>query len=133
MNAPVPRWKQRFESFQKAFSLLEEAMVQTTYSRLEKAGVIQTFEFTWELAWKTLQDVLVLQGLEPLGPRDVIKQAFARGLIQEDALWLEILEARNLMSHVYDEDQSLEILGVIRTRFYPLLKTLKQSLHDKNL
>ncbi len=129
ISADHPRWKQRFQSFQKAYSQLEEAVSKTSYTRLERAGVIQTFEFTWELAWKTLQDYLQLQGLESTGPRDVIKQAFARGLLPDDPAWLEMLEARNFMSHVYDENQSQEIVQVIRSRFNPLLKTFKESLH----
>jgi nucleotidyltransferase substrate binding protein (TIGR01987 family) len=125
------RWMQRYESFCKALAQLESAVSRKQLDQLQRAGVIQTFGFTWELAWKTMQDLLRHQGHETTGPRDVLKQGFKIGLITEDPTWLNMLESRNMMAHVYDEDQSAEMANLIRDRFFPLLKQLSDTLAQK--
>ena len=78
------RWKERFKSYSKALSQLESALQQKRFSVLEKDGVIKRFEFTFELAWKTLQDKLYDEGyLTTKGPKPVIKQAFSNGMITD--------------------------------------------------
>ena len=102
------RWKQRFENFERAFGLLQEAFAQApeAMSDLEKEGAIQRFEYTFELAWKTLKDYLVYSGVvfDQITPRSVIKQAFAAKIIQDGQTWIEMLDQRNLMSHTYDDE-----------------------------
>jgi nucleotidyltransferase substrate binding protein (TIGR01987 family) len=102
------RWKQRFENFERAFRLLKEAFTQDlgTMSDLEKEGAIQRFEYTFELAWKTLRDYLIYSGVafDQITPRSVIKQAFAAKIIQDGQVWIDMLEQRNLMSHTYDDE-----------------------------
>ncbi|MDJ0763825.1 MAG: nucleotidyltransferase substrate binding protein [Myxococcota bacterium] len=104
----TPRWKQRLENFEKAYVLLQDAFRNdiSTLSDLEKEGVIQRFEYTFELAWKTLKDYLTHSGilLEQITPRSVIKAAFAAKIIQNGQLWIDMLKRRNLMSHVYERD-----------------------------
>lgn len=125
------RWKQRFASFSKAYAQLEQALGKKDYTTLERAGLIKTFEFTWELAWKTMRDYLQYQGEEVSGPRDAVKQAFKNGLIDEDQAWLDMLEARNFMAHIYDEDKSRKTALVIRKKFFPLIRRLLKTLKDK--
>lgn len=100
------RWRQRFENFERAFRLLQEAFEKdpSQMSDLEKEGVVQRFEYTFELAWKTLKDYLVYHGVtfDQITPRSVIKQAFAAGIIADGQTWIDMLEQRNLMSHTYD-------------------------------
>ncbi len=73
-------------------------------STLEKEGVIQRFEYSFELAWNTLKDYLVYSGVafDQITPRSVIKQAFAAKIIKDGQTWMDMLEQRNLMSHTYD-------------------------------
>lgn len=100
------RWRQRFENFERAFRLLQEAFEKdpSQMSDLEKEGVVQRFEYTFELAWKTLKDYLVYHGVtfDQITPRSVIKQAFAAGIIADGQTWIDMLEQRNLMSRTYD-------------------------------
>ena len=102
MSADI-RWKQRYQNFEKAFKHLKIAVAKADLSELEKAGVIQTYEFTFELAWKTLKDFLEAKGVEVKFPRDVIKEAFKYELIEDGELWMDMLQKRNLMSHTYNE------------------------------
>ena len=77
--------------------------METTLSDLEKADVIQIYEFTFELAWKTLKDLLEEVGFEVKTPRDSIKTAFQNGIIDNGDIWIDMLEKMNLMLHTYDE------------------------------
>lgn len=97
------RWQQRFEQCKKAFSLLISACEEKNLSLLEKEGIVQRFEYTFELAWKTMKDYLNYKGIDVSLPRDVIKQAFAHSIITNGELWIRMLESRNVMSHAYDE------------------------------
>lgn len=103
---PDTRWKQRFQNFDRAFVLLRDALAgePAKLSPLEKEGVIQRFEYTFELAWKTLRDYLEAGGLviAPVTPRQVIKEAFAAKVIGHGAVWIAMLDHRNLLSHTYD-------------------------------
>jgi nucleotidyltransferase substrate binding protein (TIGR01987 family) len=107
MTSDVRR-RQRFENFERAFGLLKEAFTRTpeAMSDLEKEGAIQRFEYTFELAWKTLKDYLVYNGVafDQITPRSVIKQAFAAKIIQDGQTWIEMLDQRSLMSHTYDDE-----------------------------
>jgi nucleotidyltransferase substrate binding protein (TIGR01987 family) len=105
MNPDI-RWKQRFENYEKALRLLREALADVeSLSELEKEGTVQRFEFTVELAWKTLKDYLEFSGvvLDQNTPKSIIKQAFAAKIISDGQLWIDILDCRNRMSHTYDE------------------------------
>lgn len=102
-----PRWLYRLENYGRAFSLLREAMEimdSRPLTQLEKEGVIQRFEFTWELAWKLLKDYLEASGvaLETITPAAVIRAGFAAKIIQEGDIWMQALDARNKMSHTYN-------------------------------
>ena len=125
------RWQQRFQNFEKAFKSLESANDIEEYSNLEKTGLIKTFEFTFELAWKTLKDLLEFEGFEVKSPRATIKQAFQTGYISDGAGWLDILDKRNLMSHTYDEETSQEVVELIKDKYFALIQELHKTLNDK--
>ncbi|EEG77466.1 nucleotidyltransferase substrate binding protein [Dethiobacter alkaliphilus] len=72
------RWKQRFQNFEKSFSLLEKYIAQKEKNELEKAGIIQFFEMTFELSWKLLKDYLEAVGYVVNSPREAIKQSFQK-------------------------------------------------------
>src|SRR5271156_3893945 len=101
------RWKQRFQNFDRAYKLLAEALRDGPHklSLLEKEGVVQRFEFTFELAWKTVKDFLENGGLviSPVVPRQVIKEAFAAKLLPDGQVWIDMLDHRNRLSHTYSE------------------------------
>ena len=102
-----------------------------TPSKLEKAGIIQFFEMSMELAWKTLKDYLEDQGKVLHSPKDILKQAFQDELIVEGALWLKALEDRNLSTHLYDEETANKLDQAIRERYLPQLKALYEHLHTE--
>lgn len=130
MNKDI-RWKQRFQNFEKAYHLLETAKKIAHPSATERAGLIQFFEVTYELAWKTLKDYLESQGFQVNSPRDTIKQAFQINLLQDGHTWMEALENRNLTTHTYNEAISLKVESLIKEKYFPLLNQLYDTLKIK--
>ena len=121
------RSHQRFENFKKALSLYEEAL-SPKMSKLEEEGLIQRFEYTFELAWKCLQDLLQERGYaEVRGPRPVIEQAFQDGIISEGPVWLQMLKARNETVHLYDERTFQAIIKQVKTSFLSTLKNFRMQ------
>jgi nucleotidyltransferase substrate binding protein (TIGR01987 family) len=132
-NADEIRWQQRFDNFQKAFLLLKEALEEkpmNEYSRLEQEGIIQRFEYTFELAWKTIKDKLFYEGYDEKTPRAVIRRAFEVEFISEEdtEIWLDSLNKRNILSHTYNEDAAREALEAILDNYYPVIKQVYQNL-----
>ncbi len=131
-NSDEVRWRQRLENFQLALAELTGACEKEEYSRLERAGLIQTFEFTFELAWKTLKDLLYYQGFDVRSPRDTLRQAFTAGLLAEDQteVLLDALDKRNLLTHTYREELAQEAVALIKQRYCPVLQSLAQRLRE---
>ncbi len=99
------RWKQRFQNYGKALYQLEQAIetYQNDERELIRAGIIQYFEFTHELAWKVMKDFLEYEGMAGIvGSRSATREAFQKGLIEEGQAWMDMLETRNITVHAYD-------------------------------
>jgi nucleotidyltransferase substrate binding protein (TIGR01987 family) len=126
------RWQQRFQNLRKAFSQLERGLAIEHPSDIERQGIIQSFEFSFELSWKTLKDYLEAQGVTCQFPREVIKKAFHHQIIGEGELWLDMLGKRNLLAHTYDEALAMESYRLIKHDFSPELKKLVQWFQKCN-
>ena len=125
MNEP-PRWQYRFDNYKRAFTLLREAMEQENLTQLEQEGVIQRFEYTMELAWKTMKDYLEHEGIvfEQVTPRAVIRRAFEAGIIKQGETWQQALDARNKMSHTYNFETFGQVVADIRSAYLGALDEL---------
>ncbi|MCM0036508.1 MAG: nucleotidyltransferase substrate binding protein [Burkholderiaceae bacterium] len=128
------RWKQRFSNYTKAFQSLTEAVElsqQRELSSLEKQGLIQSFEFTHELAWKMLKDYLEYQGITNIvGSRDASRVAFQNTLIQDGEVWMQMIAARNQTSHTYNIKVAQAVVDSILMQFYPALNQLANKFGD---
>jgi len=131
------RWVQRLANYEKAFSQLAIAVQlsrQRTLSDLEQQGLIQAFEFTHELAWKTLKDFLNDKGnVEIYGSRDVTRQAFKYGLLNDGEVWLNMILSRNQTSRTYNEEITKEIVTAILNEYYQAFQNLKDKLKQLQL
>lgn len=125
------RWKQRYSNFCKATAQLSEFVELPQLNKFELQGFIQCFEYTFELAWKTMKDFLESEGFEVNSPRTAIQTAFQTQLVTDGHLWLDALSKRNLMAHTYDEARAKEAEQLIRQTYYPAIRTLCESLEKK--
>lgn len=125
------RLKERFEAFSTALERLKEAidMYKEDKNAVLLDGTIQRFEFTVELAWKTIKVYLEYEKLgEFNSPRSVIKEAYKINLIEDGEKWLDMLDDRNLTSHTYDENTAKEIYRNIITDYYNVLFKFKEKM-----
>ena len=129
-NADEMRWRQRLDNFSNALAQLSAACNQPGYTDLERSGLVQTFEFSFELAWKTLQDLLFYEGYGAKTPRAAIRQGFESEYLDEEdcETLLDALEKRNLLSHTYRKELALEAETLIRTCYHPALARLHATL-----
>lgn len=125
------RWKQRFENFEKSFKLLEKYSNEPISTELERAGIIQFFETTFELAWKLLKDYLEAEGYVAKSPRESIKQAFQAEIIEDGHLWMEALSKRNLTTHTYDQELAKKLVIEIQEQFLPFFRKLYDRLEKE--
>lgn len=133
MNTNPNRWKQRLQNLSKAQKRLDRACSQEHYNELELAGLVQTFEFSFELTWKTLKDLLEFEGFDVASPRSVFRTALeAKHLssVQCETM-LEALIKRNLLSHTYDEKNVLVAQALILGSFSPVIGEITQYLEAK--
>ncbi len=130
-NLKEIRWRQRYENLKRAYALYQEGVQREELNRLEKEGLIQRFEYTFELSWKTLKDYLEAKGLLVSYPRDVIKEAFTTGLVTNGDIWMEMLERRNLLSHTYDEATFDEAFMLVSGPFFRAMSELVEKLRTE--
>ena len=129
------RWIQRFSNYRKALAQLGKAVgiVSESESRgdedmLMEEGLIQRYEYTHELAWKTMKDYAEYQGLSDIvGSRDAIRQTLQAGLINNDK-WMDSIRDRNLTSHNYDDDTARTIVANIINVYYPLFVEYEKTM-----
>ena len=131
MEDNLTRCRQRFTNYEKSLRHLKTTVEKEDLNDIEKAGLIQFFEVTFELSWKVMKDFLTAEGYEVKSPRDSIKTAFEYGFIENGTLWLEALEKRNLASYTYDDKILDELEELIIHTYYPILDDLKEVLKKK--
>ena len=134
MNEDV-RWKQRFSNFKRAFLLLREALDGeiSELNQLEKEGVIQRFEYTFELAWKVLKDKMEYDGiiLDRISPKAIARKGYESKYIDSLGVWFNMIGDRNLMSHTYDLDKFEIILKTVQSDYLNILDKLYISLLEE--
>jgi len=130
------RWMQRYSNYHKAVSRIldvtESWQKPEDLSELEQEGLVQRFEYTFELGWKTMQDLLKYKGYEfILGPNGTLRKAFEDGLITDHDAWRRMAAARVTTSHTYNEGEVTEIVRKIYEAFAPMLKDLDMRLSEE--
>jgi len=122
------RWQQRLSNFERALALLRAALIDgpAALNQLEKEGVIQRFEYCFELAWKTTKDYMEANGFvfAVVMPRQVLKEAFAAKVIADGQVWIAMLDHRNLLSHTYNPAVFEEAVAAIHQQYLPAMEQL---------
>lgn len=126
------RWQQRFANYKKALAQLETFFQPPALNEREQQGLIKAFEFTFELGWNTLRDLLRSQGdATLLGSRDTLREAFRLGLIADGEAWMLMIQDRNLTSNTYKRATAEVIAGHIRDRYRPCFQQLNERLRQE--
>ena len=132
MTQEEVRWRYRFANFSRAYALLRGALEGGVdpLNQLEREGVVQRFEFTFELSWNLLKDRMEYDGLaiSTATPRAVIREAFAAKLIDDCETWIDMLTDRNRMSHTYDAAAFNAVVQRAHDRYLSVLNDLYQRL-----
>jgi nucleotidyltransferase substrate binding protein (TIGR01987 family) len=124
------RWIQRFNNFCKALAQLGKFIAKGDLNELEKQGLIQCFEYTYELAWNTIKDFYETQAVTDIqGSKDAIRLAFKRELIENGEAWMNMIKSRTLTSHTYNEDLADEIVNAILNSYYQEFVELQKKLN----
>ncbi len=128
------RWKQRFQNYEKAYlSLMEsaEALAQEPDNRFIQDSLIQRYEYTIELAWKTMKDYLEELGFVGVtSPKKVVRKAYQEGIIAEADKWIAALNDRNRTSHAYEETMAKMVAIAIQENHIPIFHDLYVTLKD---
>lgn len=133
MSSIEIRWQQRLQNFSKAMGHLKNALTIEHPDMVQKAGIIQLFEMCFELAWKLLKNYLEEQGFQDVkSPRAALKKALEVGLIQHGHEWMHLLEDRNLTNQIYEEEKANEMIQLISQKYFPILKELQLTFHQKH-
>jgi nucleotidyltransferase substrate binding protein (TIGR01987 family) len=126
------RWVHRYNNYCKALKTLEDAveLSQTrNLSDLEEQGLIQGFEFTFELSWKLLKDYLESKGFTDFhGSRDTFRLAFSQGLITDGVSWMKMIDDRNRTAHTYDEAVAEAVSSLVISDYISLFVTLRDEM-----
>lgn len=118
-------------SFENALASLSTG-IKEAKRELEKDGVIQRFEFTFELMWKSLKLFLYEEGIECKSPKNCLIRAFKYGIIQNEQTVLDMLDDRNNSTHVYNKEESEEIFRRIKKSYIGELSTIFRKLKQSS-
>ncbi len=129
------RWSEKIKDLENAVSRLDEAIKDSKKIELStlKDGVIQRFEFTLELSWKILKTYLVNEGIDCVNtPKSVVREAYKAGIIKNGEVWIEMIDDRNLTSHIYSQSMADDIYLRITKKYFKELDLLFHFLKEMN-
>lgn len=124
------RYQERFADFKNALSRFKEGL-DRAIDDLHRDGVIQRFEFTFELSWKVMKEWLASKDIKALNPKDVIRESVNQELIIDGNLWSDLQDSRNLTSHTYNQKTAAEVYDVLRTIALPTFNALLENLEKR--
>jgi len=93
--------------------------------------VVQRFEFSIELFWKVLKRILLIEKIDVVTPRQIMQQAYQARIIEDEQIWLSMLDARNATSHIYGEDEAYKIYVNVRDDYYSVMRKTYDKLVQK--
>lgn len=126
----------KYENFCNCLKVLKKSNREKCIDdEIYRMGIIGQFNLSFELAWKALQNTLVLHGVADAkigSPLEVIKLGFKTGFLNNEAVFLDMLKSRNTAVHIYNEDEFSEIISSVYEKYIPALNELKKYLPKKS-
>ena len=131
----VSQSMKKLDNFSNCLSVLENADFKLAEENdIYRTGIIGQFNLTFELAWKALQEIMRMHGIEEAStgsPREILQLAYKIGFISDSEVWLLILKKRSTSVYIYNEDEVDEMILLIRDSFIPAFTVLKDTLVKK--
>ena len=128
----IEQVKAKHEDFERALKKLKIALEKNIADdELYLDGLIQRFEFCFELSWKVMQNFLSYEGIFVNSPRSAIRKSFENEIIFDVESWLDMLESRNLSTHTYDENTAKEIYKNIAEKYIFLFENFNETMKNK--
>ena len=125
----------KYDNFCRALANLRVGLkLEYPYTVVEQTGIVGLFAICFEQSWKLMKEVLENHGRfeEKIGsPRAIIKMAYQSGMIEDCEGWLELLESRNVLAHVYSDEQALDVIRKMKSNYAALFDDLKTELEEK--
>lgn len=126
---------QKFENFKNCFDVLKKSeKAKALADEIYRTGVIGQFGLAFELAWKTLQELMRAHGIEEAengSPREILRAGFKYGFLNDESVWLQMLKDRNSATHIYDEEAFNAVLDRVYSSYINLFDNFKTSLESK--
>ena len=134
MALPEKRWIQRLDNYEKAFAILARThgiSAERELTEAERMGLIQSFEFTFELAWNLMKDYLRDRGIfDIVGSKDAIRAAFKNGIIKNGEAWMDMVDRRNETAHTYEEDVAIRVVNDVSNSYIDEMRTLLEKMTE---
>ena len=125
----------KLDNFSNCLAILADAdFTLAETNNIYRTGIIGQFNLTFELAWKALQEIMKMHGVEEAStrsPREILQLGYKIGFLNDPEIWLLMLKKRNTSVHIYNEDEIDELILLIRDSFIPAFKILKETLIKK--
>ena len=125
----------KLDNFSNCLSILKDADFKLAETNdIYRTGIIGQFNLTFELAWKALQEIMKLHGINEAttgSPREILQMAYKIGFLNDSSVWLLMLKKRNTSVHIYNEDEVDGMITLIHDRFIPAFHALKDMLVKK--
>lgn len=128
-------YMKKLDNFANCLDILKQADFELADSNdIYRMGVVGQFNLTFELAWKALQEVLRMHGVEGAetgSPREILQVGYKVGFVNDSSVWLLMLKKRNISIHIYNEEEIDELIVFIRDSFIPAFTDLEETLQEK--
>lgn len=125
----------KLDNFSNCLTVLKNADFKLAESNdIYRTGIIGQFNLTFELAWKALQEIMKMHGVEGSStgsPREILQLGYKVGFLNDSAVWLLMLKKRNTSVHIYNEEEIDEMIMLIRDSFLPAFTNLEKTLQLK--
>ncbi len=125
----------KYDNFCKALANLKiGSELEEPYTIVEQTGIVGLFEICFEQSWKLMKAILEGHGRfeEKIGsPKAIIKVAYQCGMIDNCEGWLELLESRNILAHIYSDEQALNVIRKLKSDYLSLFENLKQEIDNR--
>lgn len=128
-------YMKKLDNFANCLDILKQADFELADSNdIYRMGVVGQFNLTFELAWKALQEVLRMHGVEGAetgSPREILQVGYKVGFVNDSSVWLLMLKKRNTSIHIYNKEEIDELIVFIRDSFIPAFTDLEETLQEK--